>query len=84
MQQNKKKLHKIESEFMQMQKRSKIINVDPIFNDPAYLGLGNKPLPPERYLIEIAYPKVLVAYKDQMLSQYLNEKDVEQLIRCDF
>ena len=69
---------------MSLQKRSKIINVDPIFNDPAYLGLGNKPLQQERYLIEISYPKVLVAYKDQMLNASLEEKDIEQLIKCNF
>ena len=43
---------------MKAQTRSKLISVNPKFNDAKYLGLNTEPLPVERYLIEIGYPKV--------------------------
>lgn len=54
--QMKKKIQVANSQFMKLQNRSKIINVDPIFNQPQYLSKQSEPLPVERYLVEISYP----------------------------
>jgi len=49
---------------MKLQNKSKLISVNPIFNNPEYLGSNTEPLPIERYLVELHFPKVEVAYKD--------------------
>ena len=52
----KRKMKVVRSEFMKQQNRSKLINVNPIFNKKEYLGINTEPLPVERYLIEMNYP----------------------------
>ena len=56
MQALKKKVRVVQTDFMKLQNRSKLITVVPIFNQKQYLGLKTEPLPVERYLIEIAFP----------------------------
>ena len=51
---------------------------------PQYLGKHNEPLPEERFLIEISYPCVQIAYKDSTYSKQLSEIDIEYLIRAKF
>ena len=80
----KKKLKVVQNEFMKLQNRSKLITVDPIFNRKEYLGMNTDPLPVERYLIEIGYPQVQVAYKDGLFEKSLGEADIEYLIRSSF
>jgi len=58
--------------------------VNPIFNKKEYLGKNTDPLPVERYLIEISYPTVKVAYKEGIYSKSLDELDIEYLIRSKF
>ena len=58
---------------MKQQNRSKIINIEPLFNKPEYLGINTEPLPDERYLIELNYPQVQVTYKDGLYSKQLHE-----------
>lgn len=65
----KKKLKIVQNEFMKLQNRSKLITVNPIFNKKEYLGKNTEPLPVERYLIEITYPQVQVAYKDKVYAK---------------
>lgn len=67
----------MKNEFLQLQNRSKLINVDPIFNKKEYLGKQTLPLPTERYLIEITYPKIQLAFKDNLYIKQLNEKDID-------
>lgn len=81
---HKKKLQVMKNEFLKMQNRSKLITVDPLFNKKEYLGKQTQPLPTERYLIEISYPKVNLAFKDQLISKSLVEKDIDVLIRAGF
>jgi len=69
---------------MRLQNRSKLITVNPIFNKKEYLGKNTDPLPVERYLIEISYPTVKVAYKEGIYTKSLDELDVEYLIRSRF
>ena len=69
---------------MKLQNRSKLITVNPIFNRKEYLGKRTEPLPVERYLIEISYPSVKVAYKEGVYSKQLNELDIEYLVRSKF
>lgn len=54
----------IKSEFMKSQNKSKLITVNPLFNRPEYLGKNTEPMPVERYLVEINYPDVKIAYKN--------------------
>jgi hypothetical protein len=54
----KKNVKLIDTEYMKQQNRSKIINIEPLFNKPEYLGINTEPLPDERYLIELNYPQV--------------------------
>lgn len=58
--------------------------MDPLFNKKEYLGKQTQPLPTERYLIEITYPKVYLAYKDQLITKSLVENDIDVLIRAGF
>jgi hypothetical protein len=74
----------MKNDFLKLQNRSKLINVDPLFNKKEYLGKKTMPLPVERYLIEITYPKVHLAFKDNLYSKNLVEKDIDCLIRADF
>ena len=69
----KKNIKLIDTEFMKQQNRSKIINIEPLFNKPEYLGINTEPLPDERYLIELNYPQVQVTYKDGLYSKQLHE-----------
>ena len=69
---------------MRMQNRSKLITVDPIQNKPEYRGKNTERLPTERYLIEISYPTVKVAYKEGIYSKPLDELDIEYLVRSRF
>lgn len=80
----KKHMKIVQHEFMQLQQRSKLLKVDPIFNLPQYLGKHNEPLPEERFLIEITNPSVQIAYKDSIYQKQLTELDVEYLIRAKF
>jgi hypothetical protein len=61
-----------------------LLNVVPTFNKKEYLGKNTEPLPNERYLIEVNFPTVQVAYKDEIFSKQLAEEDLEYLIRSDF
>jgi hypothetical protein len=58
--------------------------VNPIFNRKENLGLKTEPLPVERYLIEIQYPQVHVAFKDSQYSKQLTEHDIDYLVRSKF
>lgn len=49
----KKKLRGIQNDYLKSQNKSKIINVNPIFNKKEYLGKNTKAKPVERFLIEI-------------------------------
>ena len=69
---------------MKLQNRSKLISVNPIFNKKEYLGVNTEPLPVERYLIEIQYPQVSVAFKDSTYSKQLTEHDIDYLVRSKF
>ena len=69
---------------MKLQNRSKLISVNPIFNKKEYLGVNTEPLPVERYLIEIQYPQVTVAFKDGCYSKQLTELDIDYLVRSKF
>jgi hypothetical protein len=69
---------------MKLQNRSKLISVNPIFNKKEYLGVNTEPLPVERYLIEIQYPQVTVAFKDGCHSKQLTELDIDYLVRSKF
>lgn len=69
---------------MKLQNRSKLISVNPIFNKKEYLGVNTEPLPVERYLIEIQYPQVSVAFKDNTYSKQLTEHDIDYLVRSKF
>jgi len=80
----KKRLNLVQQEFMRMQNRSKLITVNPIFNRKEYLGKNTEPLPVERYLIEVTYPQVSVAYKDKLYAKQLDEVDIEYLVRARF
>lgn len=61
---HKKKLQIAQNDFLKLQNRSKIINVEPLYNRKEYLGTNSMPLPVERFLIELTYPKVTLAIKD--------------------
>lgn len=74
----------IKSEFMKSQNRSKLITVNPLFNRKEYLGKNTEPMPVERYLVEINYPEVHIAYKNNIYKKQLDEADVEFLIRSNF
>ena len=80
----KRKIRVIKSEFMKSQNRSKLITVNPLFNRKEYLGKNTEPMPVERYLVEINYPEVHIAYKNNIYKKQLDEADVEFLIRSDF
>ena len=69
---------------MKLQNRSKLISVNPIFNKKEYLGVNTEPLPVERYLIEIQYPQVSVAFKDNTYQKQLTEHDIDYLVRSKF
>lgn len=69
---------------MKHQNRSKLITVNPLFNRKEYLGKNTEPMPVERYLVEINYPEVQIAYKNNIYTKQLDELDVEYLIRCSF
>ena len=69
---------------MKSQNRSKLITVNPLFNRKEYLGKNTEPMPVERYLVEINYPDVKIAYKNQVFKKDLDEADVEFLIRSNF
>ena len=57
MQALKKKIRVVQTDFMKLQNKSKLITVVPIFNQKQYLGLKTEPLPVERYLVEITFPQ---------------------------
>ena len=80
----KRKIRVIKSEFMKSQNRSKLITVNPLFNRKEYLGKNTEPMPVERYLVEINYPEVKIAYKNNIYEKQLDEADVEFLIRSNF
>ena len=80
----KRKIRVIKSEFMKRQNRSKLITVNPLFNRKEYLGKNTEPMPVERYLVEINYPEVKIAYKNNIYEKQLDEADVEFLIRSNF
>lgn len=80
----KKKLKAVQNDFVRVQNKSKLITINPIFNKKEYLGKNTEPLPVERYLIEINFPQVQVAYKDEVFSKALTEIDLEYLIRANF
>jgi hypothetical protein len=46
--------------------------------------MNTQPLPVERYLIELIFPCVEMAYKDQVWVKQLNEADIEYLVRSRF
>jgi hypothetical protein len=64
------------------ERRSKIINVVPIFNQ--YCGINTEPLADERYLVEWTWPKVKVSFKSAVHEQQLDERDLEYLVRSGF
>ena len=80
----KTKMKLVQKDFMKLQNRSKLITVNPIFNKKEYLGINTEPLPVERYLIEIQYPQIQVAYKDQVYLKNLTETDIDYLVRSKF
>lgn len=82
LQQLKNALSMVQFGYLTEQTRSKLINVDPMFNQ--YCGINTKPLPVERYLIEWTWPIVKVSYKSQVLDKQLDENDLEYLIRSGF
>ena len=61
-----------------------MITVNPLFNRKQYLGKNTEPMPVERYLVEINYPEVQIAYKNNIYNKPLDERDVEFLIRSNF
>jgi len=80
----KKRIRVVHSEYMKHQNKSKLIKVNPLFNRKEYLGKRTQPMPVERYLVEIIYPEVQIAYKNNIYTKQLDELDVEFLIRSDF
>lgn len=83
--QHLKKLQAAKHEFLRCQGRSKLIQINPIFNQKEYLGINTVPLPEERYLLELCFPQVQVAFKDSSSNlKQLTEIDIDYLIKTEF